>query len=89
MYYSGFPIMWMAIILDEGKSQGLRTPSNLHSLYHLKPVEAKCNKEYLDDFHLKHLKSYEVMKGWYREEENFIERVRITKYNPKNFISPV
>lgn len=52
----------MAIISDEGKSLGLLTPSNLHSLYHLKPMEAKCNKEYLDNFHLKHPKSCEVMK---------------------------
>ena len=69
----------MSIILDEGKSMGLLTPSNLHSLYRLKPVEAKCNKEYLDNFHLKHPKSYEVMKDWYKEEEHFIDRVRIMK----------
>lgn len=69
----------MAIISDEGKSLGLLTPRNLHSLYHLKPMEEKCNKEYLDDYHLKHPKSYEVMKGWYGEEDHFIERARITK----------
>ena len=58
----------MAIISDEGKIMGLLTPSNLHSLYHLNPVEAKYNKEYLDNFHLKHPKSYDFMKDWYKDE---------------------
>ena len=61
----------MAIISDKGKIVGLLTSSNLHSLYHLKPVEVKCNKDYLDNFYLKNPKPYEVMKDWYKEEEDF------------------
>ena len=52
----------MAIISDEGKIVGLLTPSNLHSLYHLKLVEVKWNKDDLDNFYLKKPKPYEVIK---------------------------
>ena len=76
-----------AMVSNDGKVVGSLTPSNLHNLYLLKPVEAKCNKEYLDGFHVKLQKSYKLMKDWYREEESFKDRVGITKYNPKEFIS--
>ena len=78
----------MVVVLGEGKVIGSLTPSNLHNLYHLKPVEAKCNKEYLDGFRVKFPKSYELMTDWYREEDIFKDRAGITKYNPKEFISP-
>lgn len=78
----------MAVVSDEGKFVGLLTQSNLHNLYHLKPVEVKCNKEYLGGFHVKFPESYELMKDWYQEEESFKDRAGITKYNPKEFISP-
>ena len=78
----------MAIISDKEKIVGLLTPSNLHSLYHLKPVEVKRNKDYLDHFYLKNPKPYEVMKDWYKEEDDSKDRARVTKYNPKKFISP-
>lgn len=54
----------MAIVSDEGKILGLLTPTNLHNMCHLKPVEVKYNKEYLDSFYLSNLKHYEVMKPW-------------------------
>ena len=77
----------MVMVSDKGKIVGSLTPSNLHNLYHLKSVEPKCNKEYLDSFHVKFLKSYKLMKDWYHEEESFKDRVGITKYSPKEFIS--
>ena len=78
----------MAMVLDDGKVVGLLTSSNLHNLYCLKPMEAKWNKEYLDGFHVKFPKSYHIMKDWYCEEESFKDRDGITKYSPKEFISP-
>ena len=78
----------MVVVSDEGKIVGSLTPSNLHNMNRFKLVEAKCNKEYLDSFHVKFLKSYKLMKDWYREEESFKDRAGITKYSPKEFISP-
>lgn len=63
-----FILKRMAIVLDEGKIVGLLTPSNFHNIYHLKPVEVKCNKEYLDSFYLNNPNPHEVMKHWYKEE---------------------
>lgn len=73
---------------DEGKIIRSLTPSNLHNMYHLKLVDANCNKEYLDGFHVKFPKSYKLMKYWYHEEESFKDTTSITKYNPKGFNSP-
>ena len=78
----------IAVVSDEGKVVGSLTPSNLHNLYHLKLVEVKCNKEYLDGFHVKFLKSYKLVKDWYLEEESFKDGDGIKKYSPKEFISP-
>ena len=78
----------MAVVSDKGKIVASLAPSNLHNMYHLKQVEAKCNKEYLDGFNVKFLKSYKLMKDWYREEESFKDRAGITKYNPEKFNSP-
>ena len=78
---------WMVIVSDEGKIVGLLTLSNFHSIYHLKPVEVKCNKDYLDNFYMTNPKPHEVMKNWYKEEEDFKDRVGVTKYSPKTFIS--
>ena len=78
----------MAIISGEEKILGILTPSNFHNIYHLKPVEVKCNKEYLDIFYLAIPKPQEVMKPWYKDEEYFKDRVGITKYSPKMFVSP-
>lgn len=78
----------MVVVSNEGKVVGYLTPSSFHSMHHLKPVEAKCNKEYLDSFNVKFPKSYKLMKHWYREEESFKDRVDITKYNPKEFNLP-
>ena len=58
----------MAIVSDEGKVLGLLTPNNSHSIYHLKHVKVKCNKEYLDNFYVTHPKPYEVMHQWYKDE---------------------
>ena len=77
----------MVVVLDEGKVVGPLMQSNLHNLYRLKSVEVKCNKEYLDGFHVKFPKSYKLMKDWYHEEESFKDKVGITKYSPKEFIS--
>ena len=74
---------------NEGKILGLLTPNNLHNIYHLNPVEVKSNKEYLDRFYLSNLKPYEVMKPWYKDENDFKDRAKITKYIPLKFISPV
>ena len=68
---------------DEGKVLGILTPNNFHNMYHLKPVEVKCN---LDNFYVTHLKPHEVMKPWYKEEDDFKDWVGITKYNPFPFI---
>ena len=75
----------MVVVSDKGKVVGSLTPSSFHNIYHLKLVEAKCNKEYLDDFNVKFPKSYKLMKDWYQEEESFKDRVAITKYSPKEF----
>lgn len=77
----------MAIVSDEGKILGLLTLSNFHNMYHLRPVEVKCNKEYLDSFYLANPKPYEVMNPWYKDKDDFKDRVGITKFNPKKFIS--
>ena len=53
----------MVMVSDGGKVVGSLTPSSFHSMYHLKLVEAKCNKEYLDDFKVKFPKSYKLMKS--------------------------
>ena len=63
----------MAIVSDEGKVLGLLMPNSFHNMYHLKPVEVKCNKEYLDNFYVAHLKLHEVMKPWYKEGDEFKE----------------
>lgn len=78
----------MVVVSNEGKVVGYLTPSSFHSMYHLKPMEAKCNKDYLDSFNVKFPKSYKLMKDWYREEESFKDRVDITKYIPKEFNLP-
>lgn len=80
---------WMAIISNEGKVLGLLMPNNFHNMYHLKPTEVKCNKEYLDNFYVAHLKPHDVMKPWHKEEDDFKDRVGITKYSPCPFISLV
>ena len=72
---------------DEGKILGLFMPNNLHNIYHLKPMEVKCNKEYLDRFYLSNPKPYEVMNPWYKDENDFKDRAEITKYKPLKFIS--
>ena len=46
----------LVVVSDEGKILMSLASSNLHNMYHLKQVEAKCNKEYLDGFHVKFLK---------------------------------
>ena len=79
----------MAIVLDEGKVMGLLTPNNFDSIYHINPVKVKCNKEYLDNFYVTHLKPHEVMQLWYKDENDFKDRAEITKYSPRPFISPV
>ena len=61
----------MAIVSDEGKMLGLLTPNSFHNMYHLKPAKVKCNKEYLDNFYVAQLKPHEVMKPWYKEEDDF------------------
>jgi formylmethanofuran dehydrogenase subunit A len=78
----------LTVVSDEGKIVRSLEPSNLHNMYRLKQVEAKCNKEYLDSFNVKFSKSYKLMKDWYREEESFKDRANITKYSPKEFNSP-
>ena len=77
------------IVLDEGKVLGILTPNNFHNMYHLKLAEVKCNKEYLDNFYVTHLKPHEVMQSWYKEENDFKDWDGITKYSPRPFISPV
>ena len=47
----------MVMVSDEGKIARSLMSSNLHNMCHVKQVEAKCNKEYLDGFHVKFLKS--------------------------------
>ena len=79
----------MVIIYDDGKVLGLCMPNNFHNMHHLKPPEVKCNKEYLDNFYVAHPKPHEVMKPWYKEEDDFKDRARIKKYIPRPFISPV
>ena len=64
-------------------------PNNLHNIYHLKPVEVKCNKEYLDKFYVSHPKPYEVMKPWYKDENGFKDKAGITKYSPLKLISSI
>lgn len=79
----------MAIVSDEGKVIGLLTPNRFHNMYHLNPYKVKCNMEYLDNFYVAHLKPHQVMKPWYKDRDNFKDRVGITKYSPRPFISPV
>ena len=78
-----------AIVVDGGKVLGLLTHNNFHNMYHLKPANVKCNKEYMDNFYVAHPKPHEVMKPWYQEEDGFKDRVRITKYSLRPFISLV
>ena len=78
----------MDVVFDEGNIVGYLTPSSFHIMYHLKPMETKCNKEYLDSFNVKFPKLYKLMKDWYREEEIFKDRVDITEYSPKEFNLP-
>lgn len=49
----------MVVVSYEGKVLGLLTPNNFHNMYHLKLVEVKCNKEYLDNFYVTHPKPHE------------------------------
>lgn len=77
----------MAIVSDERKILGILTPNNFHNIYHLKPMEVKGNKEYLDSFYMANPKPYEVMKPWYKDEDDFKDRPKITKYIPLKFIS--
>lgn len=79
----------MTIISDEGKVFGLLKPNNFYSIYHLKAVEVKCNKEYLDNFYVTHPKPYGVMHPWYKDENDIKDRAKITKYIPLKFISPI
>lgn len=79
----------MVIVSDEGKGLGLLMPNNFQSIYHLKLVEVKCNKKYLDNFYVSHPKPYEVMKPWYKDENDFKYQDRITKYSPLKFISSI
>jgi hypothetical protein len=55
----------MAVVADDGKVLGLLTSNNFDNMYHLKPTKVKCNKEYLDNFYVAHLKPHEVMKTSY------------------------
>lgn len=80
---------WMTVIANDGKVLGLIMPNNFHNMHHLKPVDVKCNKEYLDNFYVAHAKPHEVMKPWYRGEDDFKERVGFTKYSPHPLISLV
>lgn len=77
------------MVVDDGKVLGLLMPNNFQSIYHLKPTEVKCNKEYLDNFYVVHPKAHMLMKSWYWEEDDFKDRADIAKYNPIPFISPV
>ena len=52
----------MVVVSDRGKVIGHLALSSFHNMYHLKTVEAKCNKEYLDNFNVKFPKSYKLMK---------------------------
>ena len=61
----------IVIVSDEGKVLGLLTPNNFHNIYHLKPLEVKCNKEYLNNFYVTNSNPHEVMKPWYKEEDDF------------------
>lgn len=61
----------MIVVSDDGKVLGLLTPNSFHNMYHLKHVEVKCNKEYLDNFYVAHPKPHGVMKPWYKEEDYF------------------
>ena len=79
----------MVVVSDEGKVLGLLMPNNFHNMYHLNPVEVKWNKEYLDNFYETHQKPHEVMKPWYKYEDNFKDWAGITKYSPRPFIAPV
>ena len=53
------------MVVDDGRVLGLLMPNNFQSIYHLKPTEVKCNKEYLDNFYVAHPKPHMLMKSWY------------------------
>ena len=69
----------MTIVSYEGKVLGLLTPNNFYNIYHLKPAEVKCNKEYLNNFYVTHPKPHEVMQSWYKDENDFKDWDGITK----------
>lgn len=52
----------MDVVVDDGRVLGLLTPNNFHNIYHLKPMEVKCNKEYLDNFYVVQPKPHMLMK---------------------------
>lgn len=79
----------LAIVVDIGKVLWFLTPKNFQNIYHLKPTEEKCNKEYLNNLYMANTKDDVLMNPWYQEEEYFKDKVGISKYNTTPFIPPI
>lgn len=79
----------LAIVADNRKVLGFLMPENFQSIYHLKPAEVKCNKEYLDNFYIANPKAHMLMNPWYQEEEYFKDRAGNSKYNTIPFIPSI
>ena len=56
----------LCIVVDNGKVIGFLMPENFQSIYHLKPAEVKCTKEYLDNFYIVNPKAHVLMNLWYQ-----------------------
>ena len=74
------------IIGDGGNILGLLTTKNFQSIYQLKLIEEKCNKENPNNFYKTNMKAHMLMKPWYQEEEYFKDCSRIYKYMTFSFI---
>lgn len=73
-------------MVDNGKMLGSLTPEKFQNIYHLKSTQAKCKKEYLDNFYIVNMKDHVLKNPWYQEEEGFKDRASILKYNTTPFI---
>ena len=78
----------LSIVSDNEKVLGSLTPKNFQNIYHLKPAEARCNKEYLDNFYIENLKAHVLMKPWYQEEEDLKDRDGSSKIHDNSVYSP-
>ena len=77
-----------SIIVDNGKVLGSLTPKKIQNVYQLKPLEARCNKEYLDKFYMANPKTHLLVNPWYQEYKYFKDQTCIPKYTTVSFMPP-